>query len=884
MLEQRFEYKVTVIIPVYNVERFLADTLESLLAQTIPQDEMEVLMINDGSTDGSAGICQSFAGKHANFKLISQENQGVSAARNNGIRNAKGKYLLYLDGDDTLSPETVKNVTDFFDAHYDEVDVVTYPLVYRRETGDSGHWRYDKYLKQTGIYDLEKYPYICQTTMNICIKNDGGNHLFDQELAMTEDQTYITESLLKRGKIGFTNGGTYFYLQHSNSSVKLHSHPYYAAKDNMSFFEFLAKKMQEYPKMKNYLGSMIIYNLSWRISGDCLYPYHYSKEMLLAYMERLCAVIDHIDSRLILDFPGEHIHVVYKYYLLSLKRKNRPFAAAGKDGLWLLDNTGALLHEQRIQIVVTESKIENGEFIIGAHVKSVIFDFIEKPQLFAVTKNGESIEIPLEVSQFGCLWASRLNTNRFWYFRHTFSLDHWEDISFQIKLRGVELETVCWFHPMQTIQPTLDRPYIKNGSNCVLYEKDGHFCVLKAGEPAVRAQERQFKRRIFKGKKKNWLARKIAGLYGATHQEKIWLYCDSVGVGRDNGYYQFIHDFYKNDGVSRYYVTRDMDFAQSEFFDPQQKKHILEFGSKKHKTLYLNCDKVITAYIEPHNYFPFDWETYNLYRDLKEPEIVYLQHGVLHAHMPYKYSFEKTTADYEVVSTHYEVENLTKNYGFPPERLVPAGMPRYDYIAHEPGKEKGKILLAPSWRHFLIEYDGNGGWTPQIERFKKSSYYQGFQAFLSSPALGEMLEKYHFELDVKLHPIFTGYRGCFSIQSPLIHVVSGEVDRSTYNVFITDFSSFTFDFVYRKCAILYFFPDYDMFHAGINDYRELDIPIENGFGPYAQRSEDALSALGAILARGGQPEEQFLSKMGNFFLYYDNSQCDRIYEFLSEAR
>lgn len=881
MLEQRFEYKVSVIIPIYNVEQYLAETLESLLAQTISQDEMEVLMINDGSTDGSADICQSYAEKHENFKLISQENQGVSAARNNGIRNAKGKYLLYLDGDDTLSSETVQNVTDFFDAHYNEVDVVTYPLIYRGGAEDRRHWRYDKCLTNTGIYDLERFPYICQTTINICVKSAGIKEIFfDINLRAYEDQTYNLAQCMPLGRLGYCREAAYYYCQRASGAVKQFSHPYHLSETLIKTYEtFLCQYHSA-----SYVQAMVLYDIAWRISGDCLYPYHYSSEKLATYKERLCTVIDHIDSRLILDFPAEHIHVVYKYYLLSLKKKNRPFAAVGKDGLWLLDNAGALLHEQRIQIVVTESKIKNGEFVIGAHIKSVIFDFIEKPQLFAVTKSGKSIEIPLEVSQFGCLWASRLNTNRFWYFRHVFSLDHWKDISFRIKLRGEELETVCWFHPMQTIQPALDRPYIKGGGVCVLYEADGHFRVLKADESIVRAQERQFKRRVFKGKKKNWLARKVAGFYGITHQGRIWLYCDSVGVGRDNGYYQFIHDFYKKDGISRYYVTRDMDFARSECFDPQQKKHILEFGSKKHKTLYLNCDKAITAYIEPHNYFPFDWETYNLYRDLKEPEIVYLQHGVLHAHMPYKYSFEKTTADYEVVSTHYEVENLTKNYGFPLERLVRAGMPRYDYIAHEPGKEKRKILLAPSWRHFLIEYNGNGGWTPQIDRFKKSSYYQEFQKFLSSPALGEMLEKYCFELDVKLHPIFTGYSGCFSIPSPLVHIVSGEVDRSTYNVFITDFSSFTFDFVYRKCAILYFFPDYDMFRAGINDYRELDIPIENGFGPYAQKSEDALSTLEAILARGGRPEERYLSKMEGFFLHYDNGQCDRIYEFLSEER
>ena len=128
--EDGFEYQVTVIIPVYNVQDYLREALDSLLAQTIPQLKMEVLMVNDGSVDESLAICEEYAEKYPNFKVLSQENQGVSAARNNGIRNAKGKYLMYLDGDDTLSPETVKNVTDFFDKHYEDVDIVSYPRLF----------------------------------------------------------------------------------------------------------------------------------------------------------------------------------------------------------------------------------------------------------------------------------------------------------------------------------------------------------------------------------------------------------------------------------------------------------------------------------------------------------------------------------------------------------------------------------------------------------------------------------------------------------------------------------------------------------------------------------------------------------------------------------
>ena len=125
-----FQYKVTVIVPVYNVEEYLRSCLDSLVAQTIDHSQMEVLLINDGSTDNSLAICREYEIIYGFFKVFSQENAGVSSARNVGINNAKGKYIMFLDADDMFSADTVKSVTEVFDEYYDDVDVVTYKRVF----------------------------------------------------------------------------------------------------------------------------------------------------------------------------------------------------------------------------------------------------------------------------------------------------------------------------------------------------------------------------------------------------------------------------------------------------------------------------------------------------------------------------------------------------------------------------------------------------------------------------------------------------------------------------------------------------------------------------------------------------------------------------------
>ena len=137
-----FPYDISVIVPIFNSETFIEPCMECLLGQTVGFPRMEVLLVNDGSTDGSEDLCRRFAQQYENVNLISQENQGVSAARNAGIRAAQGKYILFLDADDTISANAVEEITAFFDAHYEEIDLLTYRLYYRNEEGKTyGYWQ-----------------------------------------------------------------------------------------------------------------------------------------------------------------------------------------------------------------------------------------------------------------------------------------------------------------------------------------------------------------------------------------------------------------------------------------------------------------------------------------------------------------------------------------------------------------------------------------------------------------------------------------------------------------------------------------------------------------------------------------------------------------------
>ncbi len=112
---------ISIIIPIYNVEKYLDKCIESVLAQNY--NNWELLLINDGSTDNSDKICDKYAYKYSSIKVFHQENKGVSAARNLGIDNAKGEYITFIDSDDyvtsTYLSDLVKYDSDIIASGFD---------------------------------------------------------------------------------------------------------------------------------------------------------------------------------------------------------------------------------------------------------------------------------------------------------------------------------------------------------------------------------------------------------------------------------------------------------------------------------------------------------------------------------------------------------------------------------------------------------------------------------------------------------------------------------------------------------------------------------------------------------------------------------------------
>lgn len=206
--------KVSIIIPVYNTEPFLEKCLQSVLNQTY--QNIEVIVVNDGSTDNSGNIIRKYAGSDSRIKVIEQKNAGVSAARNCGVEHADGDYITFIDGDDYVGITYIEkcvNRAEMCDAEvvisgYTSVDFVSkkekkvVPDSYVRFADES--WAYRICSTWGRLYRRDIWE-------NLELRFPVGVRAEDVSL------TYMVNAVCD--KIAIESSGEYYYVQHGNSAM-----------------------------------------------------------------------------------------------------------------------------------------------------------------------------------------------------------------------------------------------------------------------------------------------------------------------------------------------------------------------------------------------------------------------------------------------------------------------------------------------------------------------------------------------------------------------------------------------------------------------------------------------------------------------------------------
>ena len=219
--------KYSVIIPVYNVEQQLHRCLDSVVVQN--RDDLEVILVDDGSTDGSESICDEYAQKYDYFRTIHQENKGLSGARNTGLELAQGKWILFLDADDYWSKDYLdviddtveKNPSEYYKFNYvkvfDDKEPIKKALIVENEAIDiSNEEKKLKFLTdKILVYSVGWEAYTGVYKKSIIEKYDL--KFTDTQKVFAEDMLFTLEYILRANSVYLICDFLYMYYTREGS-------------------------------------------------------------------------------------------------------------------------------------------------------------------------------------------------------------------------------------------------------------------------------------------------------------------------------------------------------------------------------------------------------------------------------------------------------------------------------------------------------------------------------------------------------------------------------------------------------------------------------------------------------------------------------------------
>lgn len=213
--------KISIIVPVFNVEKYLPGCLNSLLAQTMT--DFEVICVNDGSTDGCGKILDDYVQKDDRFISVHQQNKGLSGARNTGLNFAKGEYVYFLDSDDYLHPDALKTLYEI--AEKENVDMVTGELIHTTELYHPIETRIDINSLKTIRFDETFYNFLNRKEIKtsvctrLCKRSLLKNIRFIEGIYF-EDVPFTTLLMEQASNLVVTNAPIYYYYHNPDSIMR----------------------------------------------------------------------------------------------------------------------------------------------------------------------------------------------------------------------------------------------------------------------------------------------------------------------------------------------------------------------------------------------------------------------------------------------------------------------------------------------------------------------------------------------------------------------------------------------------------------------------------------------------------------------------------------
>ena len=278
----------SVIMPVYNVEKAFPASVENVLRQD--DGDFELILVDDGSTDGSGALCDECAAKYDFVRVIHKPNGGLSSARNAGIEQARGEYIIMPDSDDLIEPNTLTVIRDAIQASAGSVDMVRYDL--RRHEGDKT-WVYATDVP-SGLYEGERVKELldlalmdtsrfqlsaCTNAYRRVFLDENGLRFVSEREVLSEDFLFLISALVVTKRLFVTNKVLYHYISRQGSLSNTPCKPNVLRRYN-ALYTHLLEYASQHGGDELLLGKISTYYINVLVYGFCImleyqvYPGH----------------------------------------------------------------------------------------------------------------------------------------------------------------------------------------------------------------------------------------------------------------------------------------------------------------------------------------------------------------------------------------------------------------------------------------------------------------------------------------------------------------------------------------------------------------------------------------------------------------------------------
>lgn len=880
-------YQFTVIIAVYNAEEYLEEAINSLIQQSIGFENIQVILVDDGSTDRSPLICDQFANKYLNVLSFHQSNRGVSAARNAGLDHVEGEYVNFLDSDDKLSSNAMEEVANFFAEHINETDVVSIPMVFF--DGKQGeHILNYKFEQGRRVIDLSKEYSAIQLSMSstfIAAASLKGKK-FDTRLAYAEDAKLLQTILMDKKALGVIPTATYFYRRHSNgvgSAIQSSTHSKAWYLPCMTYFQHdlvntILAKETHVPK---FIQFTLLYDLQWRIKMTKIPVGVLSEQEEQEYKALVEEMFPYFDDDVIL--AQKNIGNAYKLYILREKYGSPAKRLIQKDNI-------ALAYGDR-SVMWLSSAACNLEFLTVKKDRCVIegsyelYEPCTPESKFQVRLGDDYYDAELIVNRkpvcaLGTEILYRLG------FRVELPLD-----------KGMSPKQIHFYyvwngHPVHCNSLRYGKFFPLTGvyANSYLVSNSwkltkGRYClhIAQVGRKEHLCCELRLLRELWvknrEGARKAAISRIARHAIKAFYKKQIWLISDRIMKADDNGEALFsdIQQTQKKNVRAHYVLSSESpDYDRLKTIGP-----VLNWFSHKHKFFVLLSDCIISAHAEDEIRNPFG-NYADAYKDiLSEVPFVFLQHGITKDDVSsWLGRWNKNISGFVTAAKPEYNSIVNGTYQYTSKEVWLTGFPRYDRLYH---KEAHIITIMPTWRRYLLE-----NWSPEtdiwdlVPSFKESKYYQLYNKLLNSDKLLAAAQKCGYTLQFLPHPTIQPHINIFDHNDQVRFLSRDKHYRDVYaesNLIVTDYSSTFFDFAYLGKPVIYCQFDADTFFSGDHAYTKGYFDYErDGFGEVEYDLEHTIDRIIEYMETGCQMKDKYKQRVDNFFAFHDQNNCQRVYD------